>query len=455
MSNPAFLLCAAFLALAAAALGQPVITIQPADQSGAVGGSATFAVTPSIDGSTFQWRFNGSALQDEQSATLQLFTLQYADTGDYSVVLTDPSGSVTSRVARLTVVPADVARVGDRELRFGEVSAPIWEAPRINDENQTITGDGLTVFYGSKAPGGSGDLDIWMATRPTTSSRWGNPVNLGPTVNSSAVDSGARLSPDGLSLYFASTRPGGSGGYDIWVTTRSSLNDSFGKPVNLGPAVNSKADDAVSDVSADNRTLVFTSVNRAGGQGDYDGWITTRTNAQEPWGPAVNLGAPINSKGLDFPVALSRDGLLLFFKSDRSGSPSAIYVSGRTNAEASFGPPALIGPILNIGPGGADICSLSSDGTTLYVGTYRDQYPDWPQLVQVSITPLPQLRAPGWKTPGLFQCELLGREGEAYNIESSLDFHKWTPWLTTNTTSNVLLSGSAPDSRRFYRVSAR
>jgi hypothetical protein len=443
---------------------EPVILTQPTNQAVYVGETANFNVEAAADGPFFQWRFNGVDLGDSQIASsLVLQNVQFTNAGGYSVVISDFNGAVTSRVAWLSVLPVNVVNLGDRELRFGQLSAPIWTAAHINDEGQSLTGDGLTLFYGSKAPGGSGDLDIWMVTRPTLeSTNWSTPVNLGPTVNSPDIDTVPRLSPDGLSLYFASTRPGGQGGYDTWVTTRSSRNGPFGPPVNLGPAVNSSADDGAVDISADNRTLVFNAVNRPGGRGQDDVWMSTRADANAPWGPAQNLGAPINSSSGDFPVALSRDGLVLFFKSWRpileGNRAAAIYVCRRASADQPFGAPVLVRPILSIGPGGSDFSSLSDDGTTLYVGTYRDKYPEWPQLVQISIAPLPQLSAPRKSLLGnwfpVIQFELLGREGATYEIETSTDCRSWTPWLTTNTASSVRLSDPAenPEGRRFYRA---
>jgi len=63
---------------------------------------------------------------------------------------------------------------------------------------------------------------------------WGPPVNLGPNVNSSANDGGASISADGLTLYFSSNRSGGFGGYDLWCTTRATINDDWDPAVNLG-----------------------------------------------------------------------------------------------------------------------------------------------------------------------------------------------------------------------------
>ena len=97
---------------------------------------------------------------------------------------------------------------------------------------------------------------------------------------------------------------------------------------------------------------------------------------------------------------------------------------------------------------------LSDDGTTLYVGTYRTNYPDWAQLKQIDITPLPQLSTPKGTALGQFQFELLGREGANYEIQVSPDLSTWSPWLVTNASSSVQLKDAAfaVEGRRFYRA---
>src|SRR5262249_53486197 len=63
---------------------------------------------------------------------------------------------------------------------------------------------------------------------------WGTPVTLGPAVNSPANDQPPAISPDGLSLYITSNRPGGYGSFDLWVSHRATPDDDWGPPVNLG-----------------------------------------------------------------------------------------------------------------------------------------------------------------------------------------------------------------------------
>jgi len=119
-----------------------------------------------------------------------------------------------------------------------------------------------------------GKADIWVTTRKTVADPWGKPVNLGPTVNNPAMDESPSIPDDGLSLYFNSNRPGGQGIMDIWVTRRKSTSESWGIPVNLGPTVNSTGWEGNPDISRDGSTLYFSSY-RSGGSGSTDLWMVS------------------------------------------------------------------------------------------------------------------------------------------------------------------------------------
>jgi len=194
--------------------------------------------------------------------------------------------------------------------------------PTINtsyfDSNPSISADGLKIFFSSERPGGWGSVDIWVITRPTISDPWSAPVNLGSTVNSSYWDAVPSVSSDGLSIFFESLRPGGYGDVDIWVTTRSTVFDAWGVPMNLGPSINSVASDGAPSISANGLLLFFTS-NREGGFGYYDLWIAIRPTIAEPWGTPVNLGPTVNSSAWDGWSAISADGSILYFASRRVG----------------------------------------------------------------------------------------------------------------------------------------
>jgi hypothetical protein len=207
--------------------------------------------------------------------------------------------------------------VTTRRTTNDQWSEPVNLGPTVNSSaangGPSVSADELSLYFHSGGQrGGSGGADLWITTRPTTNDPWGEPVNLGPTVNSTASDVCPRISHDGLSLFFESDRPGGYGGRDLWVTTRVTLADAWGPAVNLGPNVNTSYGEVGLDVSADGLTLIFSS-NRPEGSGDYDLWVTTRSTVSDPWGPAVNLGQGINTIYGESGPNISADGLSLYF----------------------------------------------------------------------------------------------------------------------------------------------
>ena len=177
---------------------------------------------------------------------------------------------------------------------------------------------------------------------------WSTPVNLGPVINSMANDLAASMSRDGRSLYFTSTRSGGFGGEDIWVSRRTSKNDDWGSPVNLGPTINSFALERLRYLSPDGHLLLFQS-NRGGGLGGSDLWVSRRNGVDDDfgWATPVNLGPMINSSadeiGVDF--LLGNDGRSdhIYFASDRPGGlGSADFYTSEILSDGSFGPPVNI-----------------------------------------------------------------------------------------------------------------
>ena len=85
---------------------------------------------------------------------------------------------------------------------------------------------------------------------------WTAPVNMGAPLNTAAFENAPELSRDGLALYFASNRPGGVGSVDIYVSRRACTDASdalcgWGEPVNLGPNVNTTALDGGPHLSRD------------------------------------------------------------------------------------------------------------------------------------------------------------------------------------------------------------
>jgi len=119
--------------------------------------------------------------------------------------------------------------------------------------------DGLEMYVVSDRPGGYGDYDILVSRRTTIDSNWGPLENLGPAINTPNVDGPPSISGDGLTLYFQDERSGGYGESDIWMTTRPTKDDLWGQPINLGPKVNSPSYDNCPWISPDNLELYFSS----------------------------------------------------------------------------------------------------------------------------------------------------------------------------------------------------
>ena len=179
-------------------------------------------------------------------------------------------------------------------------------------------------------------------------SDWTTPVNLGPVINSASSDQGPAISKDGLSLYFHSNRPGGLGGFDMYVSQRASVDDPWGLPMNLGPPVNTAFDEGNPAFSRDGHSLFFQSI-RPGGLGGIDLWVARRSHTHDDfnWEPAVNLGSGVNSTADDnAPTYFDNDELnvvQLYFVSSRLGGLGGqdIYLSNQT-LDGSFGPATLV-----------------------------------------------------------------------------------------------------------------
>lgn len=128
---------------------------------------------------------------------------------------------------------------------------------------------------------------------------WSEPENLGPPVNSSFDELAATLSPDGLSLYFSSNRPGGTSGTGIWVSQRACADCPWGDPVDL-TVINSGGGAGQPALSTDGRLLFFSS-GRPGGQGGSDIWVSHRADPSDDfsWQAPVNLGPDVNTAGFE------------------------------------------------------------------------------------------------------------------------------------------------------------
>ena len=200
------------------------------------------------------------------------------------------------------------------DLSDGIATTPTPPNSAYSDANPDISADDLTLYFSSHRPGGSGGSDMWLTTRATADEPWSEPVNLGPTINSEYYEGNSSISSDGLSLFFVSDRPGGYGSRDIYVSTRATINDPWSEPVNLGPIVNSPAWDSGANISSDGLILFFSS-DRPGGYGRDDVWMTRRATTEAPWGEPKNLGPVVNDSQHNYTPCISADGSVLYWYS--------------------------------------------------------------------------------------------------------------------------------------------
>jgi hypothetical protein len=253
--------------------------------------------------------------------------------------------------------------------------------------------DGLSLYIASNRPGGKGGLDIWMATRASTSAPWGAPQDLGEPVNSAADDfCPTPVGKGGLFFVSREVLPGACGQGDIYYThrngagvwveperllcapagpnseldeqgpswvdvsqgklrgkkvlyySRSSVTPNvpgeiymserqngarFGPGTAVSELNDATANDIQPNVRADALEVVFSS-NRTGTLGAQDIWVATRGSLSEPWSAPVNVGSAVNTSAAETRPSLSKNGdQLLFGRAPGPEGASDIYLATR------------------------------------------------------------------------------------------------------------------------------
>jgi len=242
-----------------------------------------------------------------------------------------------------------------------------------------VSKDDLRLFFASTRPGGSGGLDIWVSRRDSRNEPWSDPTNVGAPVNTEADEFCPSPMRDGHGFLFVSTRAGGCGGADIYATRQSPRD--WATPQDLGCSVNSVADEASPFLLPDdeNGPVLYFSSTRAGGfspeapgvvSGDFDIYGSA-VDIDGVYG-APTLAAGLNTAANDARPNLRRDGLEIFFDSNRSGTLGGPDLWSATRASTSdpWGTPTNLGAQVNSAAPDTRP-SLSWDGTTLYFGSSR------------------------------------------------------------------------------------
>ncbi|HEX6535796.1 MAG TPA: hypothetical protein VF041_14455 [Gemmatimonadaceae bacterium] len=188
-----------------------------------------------------------------------------------------------------------------------------------SDLDPSVSPDGRRLYFVSTRPHpgaatSARDMDIWYAD--AADSGWGEPTWIAEL--SSAGKEGSPTVDRAGTICFFTDRQGPPGHNEIYCATRTP--SGFGSPSRLGPTINAGPSDTSPFLSPDGRTLLFYST-RVGGAGQGDLYVSVKTEGR--WGPAVNLGPLVNTPGSEYNPVVSRDGAVLIF--GRAGR--LLYVS--------------------------------------------------------------------------------------------------------------------------------
>ncbi|MAT40511.1 MAG: hypothetical protein CL946_13020 [Ectothiorhodospiraceae bacterium] len=239
---------------------------------------------------------------------------------------------------------------GDDIYRVNHIGTD-WEKPQYLSESIntpesqgaiSVSPDGRTLYLAlCSEPDGFGACDIYVAEWSERGFEWSDARNLNnpegvdrrlmkqeddfTQINTTYWESQPAISPDGQTLYFSSDRPGGYGGTDIWMAKKND-NGTWGRPINLGPDVNTKGHERTPSIAFDGKTLYYASDGYPDGEsskaaGGFDIYVTQFRGSR--WSRPMNLGYPINSSDDDAFISSTLSGDTLYFASNRDGGYGA------------------------------------------------------------------------------------------------------------------------------------
>lgn len=194
---------------------------------------------------------------------------------------------------------------------FGNATLDVPLSTGSIETTPEVSGDGLTMIVASNRSGGGacGDQDLWISTRATRSEPWPTPTHI-DALCSAQSDTGATVSPDGRRLVMSSHRTGTMGLADLYIATRASTSDAWSTPVVL-TELNTSASDADPVLSPDGLTIYFFSTRTV----DADLYVATRTSTSVPFSTPVSIDE-LNTAGSESDPWVSTDQRVIVFERD-------------------------------------------------------------------------------------------------------------------------------------------
>ncbi len=203
---------------------------------------------------------------------------------------------------------------GDRWSKAENMGEPI-NTP-LNEGAQTISANGKTiVFSACTRPEGLGKCDFYISD--FKNNKWTAPKNLDKPVNTIYWEGHSSLSADGKTLYFSTDRPVSEGEEDIWTSTRNA-DGTWAYPLPMPTTINTPYRESSPFIHADGVTLYFSSDGLAG-MGKSDIFVTRKDSAGN-WSKPINLGFPINTEGRDWSLIVAPDGKTAIYSAQRPDS---------------------------------------------------------------------------------------------------------------------------------------
>ena len=240
-----------------------------------------------------------------------------------------------------------------------------WGTPSIimelsaggSEDDPTLTADMLEVYFNLNG-------DIYGSTRGSLAEVWPMPVPITAVNSTTATETTPEVSPDGLELYFSSNRVAGSGGQDIWVSSRQNRGDPFGTPTRV-TALASGNDDVTATTFTNGALVMYLTSTRGG---SLDMYRTTRSSRTAPWDMPMLVGE-LQAPGTETEPTLTPGETYMIFSGDGPGIRD-LYVTSRASATDPWDTPS---PIVELNTGSSEEDPwLSPDGRTLVFASTRN-----------------------------------------------------------------------------------